>query len=208
MTEPSDLGLLKELDALHREFGRTPTRALMAGHGTYSPTTFENRFGSWDAALTAAGIDPAGLTDKRYHTLKHLDEELAKQVIDCLLSNETEKFYRGKLLAELNRLAIELDKTPSGPDMVNYGRQNPSSYTNYFGSWNASVEWLGLTSNDNKHQISDEELIEELRRLAEDTGARPLIVDMRDEGEYSYPTYIVRFGSWEAACDAAELEVI
>lgn len=203
MPDPSDSELLDELKSLYQECGRTPTRAMMVGKGAYSPDVFEDRFDSWEAALTAAGLDPDRLDEERYLALQYLDEDRLKMIGDYLDSNDPKAFFRGQLLAELHRLATELEKTPSGPDMAEYGRHSYHSYVKYFGTWNGAIEQLGLTPNNEKYQISQEELFEELRRIAEKKGSRPNTTDMEVEGKYSYPTYIYRFGSWEAACDAA-----
>lgn len=48
------------------------------------------------------------------------------------------------LLDELRRLADELDKTPSGPDMAADGEYSPSTYRRRFGSWNGAIETAGL----------------------------------------------------------------
>lgn len=203
MLDDSDLELLGELETLHEEFGRVPTKALVAGQGAHPPAEFIDRFGSWEEALGLAGFDPDKRDDERYHTLHHLDDPVLSFVVDSLDSNDEKKFFRGQLLAEMNRLAVELGKTPSEPDMARFGRYSHTSYKTYFGSWNAAVILLGLVPNDDLVRISEDELLSELKRLAEEMGTRPSTVDMRERGKYSYPTYIYRFGSWQDACEEA-----
>jgi hypothetical protein len=56
-----------------------------------------------------------------------------------------------------------------------------------------------------RRSMSDEALLAELRRLEQEVGRTPSIHDMNDRGRYSHTTYVNRFGSWTAACEAAGL---
>lgn len=58
-----------------------------------------------------------------------------------------------------------------------------------------------------EEQISDEELLEELRAGAEVLGRPPSKNEMLEFGEYSATPYLDRFGSWFDALEAAGLEV-
>jgi hypothetical protein len=56
-------------------------------------------------------------------------------------------------------------------------------------------------------QYTDEELLEEVRRLAEEMGrAPPLKRDMNDHGKYAPRTLQLRFGSWSEAVAEAGFE--
>jgi len=55
-------------------------------------------------------------------------------------------------------------------------------------------------------KISDEELIEELYRLADKLGHPPKYSDMTNEGSHGASTYERRFGSWSDALGAADLK--
>lgn len=126
--------LIQELRRLHTETDQTPTQALMAGQGAYDPELYRHEFGSWEAALREANLDPEALDEERYDHIDELPSDIADTIHDLLDSNDPQRFYRGQLLAELNRLAVELGETPSLPKMKNYGRYSGSSYRNYFGS--------------------------------------------------------------------------
>lgn len=53
--------------------------------------------------------------------------------------------------------------------------------------------------------IPREDLLDELRRLA-DGETPPSVKEMKEQGQYSWPTYSNRFGSWNEAITAAGFE--
>lgn len=201
MTAPQQL--IQELHRLHDESGRTPTRALMAGQGAFEPEQYEDRFGSWEDALVRAGLEPANLDRERYTLLQTLDQDRARKIETWLDSNEYETFFSGQLLAELHRLAVELDKTPTCEEMTAYGRYSPASYRRHFGSWNAALTELGLPVNTRSDSVSEAELLADLRRVADEIGGCPRTADIREHGDHSVPTFYSHFDTWAAACAAA-----
>lgn len=50
--------LLAAIHDLHEQIGRVPTWMDNRRHGRHSVTTYHERFGNWDAALEAAGLEP------------------------------------------------------------------------------------------------------------------------------------------------------
>lgn len=52
-------------------------------------------------------------------------------------------------------------------------------------------------------KYSNEELLEEIRRLTQELGDTPSLAEFREQGEYSASTYYSRFGSWNDAIEAA-----
>lgn len=203
MAGQATFDLLSELQELYDDHGRVPTEALMQGRGSRSPEEYVERFGSWDEALSSAGFDPDQLDEERYDTLEHAAEDVRRRIVSKLRSNEKDAFFRGQLLAELHRLATDLQKTPSGPEMDRFGRYTPSTYEKYFGSWNDAVKRVGLETNTSLHRVTDEDLLAELRRLGARTGSRPTTCDVKNRGRYSYTTYHNRFDDWETACERA-----
>ncbi|MFD1571502.1 helix-hairpin-helix domain-containing protein [Halorubrum laminariae] len=47
------------------------------------------------------------------------------------------------------------------------------------------------------------DLVKELERVSDVVGGKPTVDEMNAEGQTSVSTYVLRFGSWEAACDSA-----
>ena len=112
------------------------------------------------------------------------------------------KIPQTKLLTELQQLATELGKTPTIADMKERGEYSERPYVSRFGSWNQALEAADLSVN--KHQdLSQDDLLEELQRLADNVDCSPRITDMADQGRYSSQAYMSKFGSWNNALRAA-----
>lgn len=163
------------LQALAARLGKTPTVVDMHEKGDYHPEVYVDCFGSWEKALEAAGLDP--------------DEMGSKQIPDR------------ELLAELQHLAKEHDKTPTREMMQEHGQYSDTVYQNRFGSWNNALEEAMLGTRE----LSEKELLDELRRVAAKLERAPKAKDMEEHGEYAPVTYHRRFGSWLDALDEAGL---
>jgi len=142
---------------------------------------------------------PTTATIRRRFNLTHnefLDEiGLPKNKIS------TKPKSREEMINDLQRLEKELGRTPVTEDLI--GREDikgKGSYESEFGTWtNALVEagikpiWRPLT---------DDELINELKRFFKENGRSPTI---RNQLEYGWTTFSNRFGSWNNALTAAGL---
>lgn len=176
----SDEELLSELQRVADNLGRTPKLSDLDEYGKYSRGPYQVRFGSWNEALEAANLDLNRPTD----------------------------IPKSDLIAELTRLADELGRTPTREDMTTSGKYGASTCQRTFGSWTAAIEVAGLPPAEMGNRYSDEELLNELRRLADaHRGKPPTTEEMNKEGRYSHRIYNIRFGSWRAALEAAGLEL-
>ena len=171
--------LLEELDRLADALGTTPTATEMNDEGEYRAATYQERFGSWNEGVQAAGLDPNPKSP-------WIPEE--------------------KLLSELQRLADDIGQTPSYDDMKEHGRYTAETYKNRFGSWSEAVAAAGLEPNRRYEKVPDAELLQEIKRIAKEKAGRPTTTDMNKEGKYSAGTFINRFGSWGSALAVADLQ--
>lgn len=171
----TDEELLEEIRRLAEELGHPPSLKEARAQGDYSVTTFYQRFGSWSESLEAAGFES-----------REPQSEIPDEV----------------LLAELEQLAEDLGEPPSISQMDEQGEYWGSTYQEHFGSWSTAMEEAGFEPPDTS-RIEEADLLAELRRLADELGHRPRLVDMREEGRYGERTYYRRFGSWTAALEEA-----
>lgn len=171
--------LRAELRRLADDLDTVPTGKDMVEYGYHGLQTYTNRFGSWNEALAAADLPQK--PDRK----KRSDQEL---------------------LRELERLADALDPIPSSRDMDEHGAFSPITYRKHFGSWNEALEAAGFDRRLPKREVPEEALIAELRQLAEELNDRPTTSAMQSDGAFSPGTYINRFGSWNAALEAAHLD--
>ena len=119
---PTDV-LADELREFADELGRIPRQRDMWRNGPYTYKLYERQFGSWPAALEAAGLDP---DDNRW--LRKRDRET--------------------LLDDLRDLADELGHSPSAAEMDRYGRHNWKTYVAEFGTWNEAKDAADLPTYD------------------------------------------------------------
>jgi len=105
---------------------------------------------------------------------------------------------REDLLNGLQRLAQELDTTPTATDMNESGEYWSSQYGDEFGGWNNALREAGFEPNQPR-KIPTDELLNEIRQLAQRLNKTPTKKQMNDLGEHSSRTYQTRFGSWSEA---------
>ena len=108
----SDETLLADLHALRDELDHAPRYREMREEGNHQARTYTKRFGSWDEALAAAGIDPPVRNTVT-------DEEL---------------------IADLHRLRDELGEEPTSTNVAREGKYGLATYQRRFGSWGEAVE--------------------------------------------------------------------
>lgn len=115
------------------------------------------------------------------------------------------KIARTDLIAELRRLADELDAVPTREQMNELGKYSRSPYDTEFGGWNEALRAAGFEPNK-PVKLSREELLDELTRLAEAIERVPRQKDMNDRGQYSVRAYNREWENWNAALRAAGFE--
>jgi hypothetical protein len=171
--------LIERLQALAARLGHTPTQQEVDAD-PYSPcrVTYAHRFGSWNAALEAAGL-PLNRPSVPY---------------DCEM-----------LLETLRQLADRLGRAPVTRELVEHGLPCQATYTVRFGSWEAALAQIGLQPRGSRLYERDE-LLGVLRDLAEELGHPPTQAELWErEGLPRPTTYKYRFGSWSRALEAAGL---
>jgi hypothetical protein len=172
-TAASNAELIAELQRLGEQLGRAPTITEMNEDGEFWGSTYKNHFDSWAAAIEAAGYDP---------------DDVGQQI-----SNE-------KLRTELQRLGEELGEAPTFRAMEADGEYDPTTYIRRFGSWNDALELAGF---EPRTDLTEDDLLADLRELADELGKQPSQREMNDHGEHSHTTYVRAFGSWTKALEAA-----
>lgn len=107
-------------------------------------------------------------------------------------------------VAELQRVADTLGRPPTEQEMNEHGRFSARTYERRFGSWNDGLRAAGLPVQRYR-TLSDDDLLDELRRLADTVGRPPTCAEMREDGHFNPSTYAMRFGSWNDGLRAAGL---
>ncbi|MFC6723004.1 homing endonuclease associated repeat-containing protein [Halobium palmae] len=171
--------LLEALREFADEIGETPTRTQMNESGPYSSMPYYREFGSWNAALEAAGLD-----------VNHENS----------ISDE-------RLVEEMLRVEEEVGRLPRFEDMEEHGEFSGHTYLRRWGSWSAAKEAAGLTSDRRtSRRLSRECLVEAIDELTVELGRPPTQQEMNEVGAYSHRAFYREWGSWAAALEAAGYE--
>ena len=170
--------LLNELTRLNEQLGRTPTSRDMAKQGEYGTSNYPNKFGSWNNAVREAGLEPTR------------EREVPTE----------------DLLEDLERVAEEVGYAPTTTQMKQHGGYGITTYITRFGSWNDAVREVGFEPTREKN-VSESDLLSALQDLSDELGRTPNAVEMDKNGEYSVGTYDRRFGSWNNALRASNLDI-
>jgi len=162
--QPSDQGGHPRWE---RDCPRFPPRSHVIG-----------RFGSWNAALQAAGFD-------RPRPRAWSDEEIVEALRAWAAAHEHAPS------------SVEWDASP-----------DRNVIADRFGGWSAALAEAGLGPRFVRREWSDEQLLDGLRQFARDHGRPPRSTDRVGRlGRYPSPALVVtRFGSWSRALLTAGLE--
>lgn len=170
--------LLEALTDLANQVEHIPTANDMDALGEFSSAPYFGRFDSWRDALEKAGLEP---------TLRYED------------------VTREQLLIEIKRVNEIVDQVPKVFDIREHSNFKDRWYYREFGSWSTALRAAGFDPHRN-HDISNEELLNDLRRVAANLDRAPTVSEMNDFGSYPPSLLIGRFSTWNDALREAELE--
>ena len=172
----SDDELLADLRAVARTLSiNSLTQATYDKHGRFCAATLKKRFGTWNRAVSAAGLVPKQLMN-----------------IDPAL-----------IIADIQRVATMLGITKLTRQQYDrYGEYSEAPIYRHFGRWKAAVAAAKLEPGWN-YEISDEELFDNLERVWRHLGRQPTINEMMPPlSRYSGGTYANRFDGYRKALEA------
>lgn len=110
-----------------------------------------------------------------------------------------------QLLTVLRRITDDLDRAPTPEEINEQTEYTIAKYADEFGSWGRALSEADLSPPPGL-RLPDEQLLDELRRLADELEKAPAQQDMTKHGYHGSETYVNRFGSWSKAIEAAGLD--
>lgn len=146
---------------------------------------YASRFGTLDNAYKLIGYD------REAYNRKMIEDDMKRKFLD------------------LTRI---LGRTPNSRDIDAYSKKGlcyaMKTYETYFGSLYKLQLGLGVvpTGSGIIRNLTNDELIENLRILGEELGRVPTVFDIENKYLYSYNNYAKRFGSFENALIRAEFK--
>ncbi|WP_176696629.1 homing endonuclease associated repeat-containing protein [Haloparvum sedimenti] len=171
----SEETLTTALQGFAETLGRPPTTDEMDRSGPYTSDSYKRAFGTWNRALRQAGLE--------VHSVWNVSED--------------------DLISELNSLAEELGHVPRKDEMRNQGNWSAAVYQEQFGSWNEALRAAGFEPNE-RWRIPREELLAELRAVANELGHPPTTTEMNEHGNFTIDPYQREFGTWRTALQSAD----
>lgn len=224
--------LIEHLQDLARELGKTPTTEDMHEHGQYSAQAYYYYFDTWEETLEAAGFESTKTTrsdlikdlqriqetignpsswadairERGNHPLSQIYSKFGD--IDSALDaanidkEEQSLISKEEITAEISRLATD-GTPPTANRMDAEGAYSARTCGDRFGTWNDAVRAAGYEPLGTSIEYSDEELLNEIARLAEEFGRPPTTREMIEHGKYTASVYFRRFDSWNDAVSEA-----
>lgn len=173
--------LLDELKRLYSIRNIAPSAPFIDKHGKYTSRVYYNHFGSMIEARKAAGIPLRAIFIK------------------------PNRYSDAELINELKRVAALLGKIPAQGEIAKHAKYSANLYFTRFGSISKARKAAGIDAPVVRKQISDEQALNELKRLATGLKRTPTTGDIVKYGKYSTKFYSDRFGSISQARKAAGL---
>lgn len=184
--------LVAEICALNEIVSHVPTKDEFSEKSQYHVSTVIREFGSWEAALRAAGINKRSSHSQR----------TSGGGRDLMYTKED-------IINEIQTAANELDRPPLAEEFQE--RDGPSLPTVYkwFDTWEDAIKTAGLDTEKIQPgpYHSDDELIAKVREVANELGHPPRTTEFNECAEgYNATTCTERFGSWDATLQQADLD--
>lgn len=196
-TEPSRQELLDEIKRLDASLDRIPYESNIDQDGKFTAYTYRNRFGSWDEALEAAGIDKkAALLEDMQRVANMVDGDLSQPTMNEhgeYSASMAARFFGSWSNAKERLVEWEASKREEDADKTESVKTDASS-----GDWDRP-------SFDVSADVDKSDLVDEIQRFGDIIDEPPTEKLVVAYGRYPAEEYRNAFGSWDAALETAGL---
>jgi hypothetical protein len=110
-------------------------------------------------------------------------------------SEEDKKILQQEILADLKRLNKELGRTPLIKEIKQHSKYSFYLYNSLFGNVYNALTKAGINADNIPGHISEEQLLDEIKRLHRELGRAPKIREINQLGKYSFNSYVSKFGT-------------
>jgi hypothetical protein len=182
------------IDEIHRVkdiVDGKPNTTDMNEYGTHSSGTYSTTFGSWDAALEAAGIDEESDSENHTQTVQPNQQDGTGTSTDSNDSATESNTAKQEYISAIQEFAQTTDDVIKSTDFKDYSGYSVQTIGATFGSWQDALEAADV---DNKSR-----LINELRRVGEKVGHQPSTTEVNRHGTVSATLYSDYFESYTEA---------
>jgi hypothetical protein len=117
------------------------------------------------------------------------------------------KIAQDDLLADIRRVANEIDGDVTVTDYKKQGIHSVSAMYTHFDGWEAALEAAGVDRTSPTKQYTKNQLLDDLRRVAEELDSfPPTTTEYKTHGNASVTTMRDRFDGWNNAVETAGME--
>lgn len=183
----ADEDILQDIRRVATHLGKLVlSRKEYEKYGEYGGTTICRHFGSWNNALSLAGL----------------------QISHCGISKHEMCNSEDDFFQDLRDVATRLGaETVTIGEYRIHGRYNDSHMVKVYHSWDVILKKAGLNSTKYRigkgKQISDVELFKEMQRVWDEIERQPKVKDFHNGlFKFSLNSYCRRFGSWQKSLEA------
>lgn len=119
---------------------------------------------------------------------------------------ESRRYPRDFLVSEIKRVARIVGEMPKMRQFEEHGEVAAVTVAKRFRGWKNALAAAGFDSSKARTKIDDQDLKNELTRVAEELGRTPSSTEFADRSDFSASTVAQRLGgSWAAACRSVGL---
>lgn len=172
--------LILEMQRLSKELGKTPSKKDIKAHSKYKLNQYIKTFSTLTNAWKCAGLQPN---------------------TNCF----TKKYSNEEILKEINRVAKNLNKTPTYDELNHLSKIRPRTMVDRFGSFNNAIISAGLVPHN--YNVKEKEIIEEIVRISKKLGKTPSEKEFTTHSILSADLVKLRFGRFNKALVMAGLRV-
>lgn len=126
VASPAEDDLIDDLKRFAHSLNKTPTYREFTKYGPHSASKYEQEFGSWNAALRAADLDP----------------------------NLTHNISSEEIKKDIERVAGVLDRSPTLNEMDRFGKYSLQTYSKKLNSYVETLEQLELDPEPHQYNLS------------------------------------------------------
>lgn len=198
--------VLREVERVADDLGYPPTTVDFHEHSELSGV-YTQYFESWEETVEAAGVskedtDDSNRSDKEKSgtsTDEATDSEETdsvdnKDTSEELSANSQDTGERQAMIETLQNLYDDLGRIPLAPDIQAQTKYSQHDFTSEFGSLDDALAEAGYDKR--------KELLNEIKRVADELGRPPTTVDFAENAEFSSALYARYFGTWEETLEA------
>jgi hypothetical protein len=168
---------IAEIKRVAKQLGHTPTQVAFSTHAIMHNSTVIKLFGTWNKALSVAGMK---------------------------VNHSNNKVTKTQALQELKHIAKLLGHAPITTEFDKHANMHSTTVINLFGTWNKGLKAADLVPSRIRG-VTKSQVLAEVKRIDKMLGRTPTSEEFTKHASMSIPTVCTLFGTWNRGLQAASL---